>query len=359
VSERSEPPPKRNPTSSTSEPTLGEGRSRAAVGGSIWLAGAAGIVGLVIAIAVGVGRAVVQPTDDVGRAVAFSIGKDSRMSVAPDSGVIAGAAAEVGETAEQTQAKRRSQEPAAASSAENYPSVSQQQRDARQGKSDGLSEDPLAPDVSSLSDEDLQKIYGQGFEIVIACNRSVTEYRGRPNAELESVRTEDDTEIIYAVDGLIFDRVREPAELPDTKRGEYSKCRVRFNDRGRAALTLRSAISMEGNSGLLEYGGTYELELVSGTKEDFDTGKPVAFRYSTEGLRQLRQDHRRFLERDAAELLVSGYLSSPAYEAMLPRLRAEARYVDFPNADILATSEQCVIRDSGRTLLRIAITFPK
>jgi len=294
--------------------------------------------------------------------VVLGVGKDSLVPAAPDGGVIAGAAPNVGQPAEQPQATSRSEESAAASSAADDSSGSQQQRHARQGKSEGLSEDAQTADASSLSDEDIRKVFEQGFEILIVCNRSETEYRGRPDAELDSVRTEDDAESIVVLNGLILDRMREPAKLPDSRRGEYSKCRIRFGDNGRAALTLRSAIAIEGSPGRLEYGGTYELELVGGTKEDFDAGKPVAFRYSTDGLRQLRQDNSRFLERDAAELaelVASGILSSPAFETLVPRMRAEARFVDLPNADILATSEQCVIRENGRTLLRIAITFPK
>lgn len=196
----------------------------------------------------------------------------------------------------------------------------------------------------------------QGITVQMTTHSCRLEYEGTVGGDMTLVKKSSDEEMLIALRGRILDKTRKmDSELPQKEIGEFDHCRLRFGDDSRVFLAMHER-TKHGDR-FFEVRGTYELNFIEGSQEDYKAGRTVRLAFTPEGLRRLHHDVES-QGRDMLKAVVTEMVTSDARTAHLKdRVRVEVAVEGYPEQIVAASRTTLVIQDLSSFTARAAVTL--
>ena len=113
----------------------------------------------------------------------------------------------------------------------------------------------------------------------------------RSQSWIDSVKESDETET--------------DEELPDKSAGEFDSVSFEWSDSGTLKIRELTQENMDDvipGAPPLKWDEIYELEVITGSKEDFDAGRTISVRYSGASLEQAKKNFAKYIEASFSEI---------------------------------------------------------
>ena len=204
-----------------------------------------------------------------------------------------------------------------------------------------------------------ETLFDKGLSVRLVIHSSSEEYAGPAHGDLDLVQENTDIERVVNIGGKItFFRQQAESQLTNPEKGEVDRCRINFGEDGQILLTCYGRAAA-GDSQWLEVRAAYELEIVEGSREEYDAGRQIRLAYTPEGFERRRRALEETLAKQLTPLLRGAVVKDVKSREFADQLVVRCVVKTLSPSSIRATPTSIVIEDDGPTEAVITGTVPE
>jgi hypothetical protein len=211
----------------------------------------------------------------------------------------------------------------------------------------------VAAATQPQSDEAVQALLDKGISVNIVIHSCSEEYAKGRTGDLNLTRQAADIESTVTIGGQTKTmRSRSDNQAPNQDAGEVDRCRLVFDDNGRVFLNTHERAAL-GGAEILDVTASYELEIVEGSRADFEAGREIRLAYTAKALEERREALRNSL----------AVQWRPILQRQVPtdsttNFDMKCVVEPLPQSSIVATPSSLFIEDGGpvRATITVAVS---
>lgn len=197
----------------------------------------------------------------------------------------------------------------------------------------------------------------------IAIEMDIVSYEGEYHAtssgayQISSNKIE--TRLQLMADGVkVSDETDTDEELPDKSAGEFDSLSFEWKDNKTLKIREFSQENMDdalSGAPPFKWDHTYELEILSGSREDFDAGRTISVRYTEASMKQLREDLGKYIETYFSEFapILLEEAAGGGIDMASTEIESELEIVTIANTPCELSKSKCIINSKNDQNIRI------
>lgn len=194
-----------------------------------------------------------------------------------------------------------------------------------------------------------ETLFDKGLSVRLVIHSSSEEYAGPAHGDLDLTKELTDIERVVNIGQKItFFRQQAESQLPNPEAGEADRCRINFGEDGQVLLACYERAAA-GDSQWLEVRAAYELEIVEGSREDYDAGRQIRLAYTPEGLERRRRALEETLAKQLTPLLRGAVVKDIKSREFADQLVVRCVVKTLSPSSLRATPTSIVIEDDRPT----------
>lgn len=212
---------------------------------------------------------------------------------------------------------------------------------------------PQPHETKAVTADFRRALLEEGITVNLVIHSCRDEYAGPPHGDLNLTKQATDIESIVSIGGQTKTRrSRSENQLPNPDAGEVARCRLVFNDEGMVFLNTHERAGVGGTE-VLDISASYELEVIEGSRTDFDAGRPIRLAYTPDSLEKRREALRNSL---ALQWLPMLRREVPGDSTMNFKMKCVVE--PLPQSVMTATPSSLSIEDGGpvKAVITVAVS---
>ena len=210
---------------------------------------------------------------------------------------------------------------------------------------------PQPQEARFVTADERQSLLDNGVSVNLVIRSCSEEYAGHPYGDLNLTKQDADIESVVTIGGKSKTATSKSANRkPNQDVGEADRCRLVFDDDGRVFLNTHQKITV-GGPDVLTVTASYELEIVEGSRADYEAGRLIRLIYKQEALEKRRDDLKKSLALQWMPILRR---EVPGDSTMNFNMKCVVE--PLPQSSMRATPSSLFIEDGGPVKATITVT---